>query len=421
MRKILKKQFACLVCFAVVISGCADSNSTFEVDEENNVDIIEIPTSETINLTEDESTYNDKLNDFAFSFLNQMTSDLFISSSKDGNVVVSPLSASLALTLIANATDEETTQSIANALGMEDLSSVNSTVNKLMRYLSSEASGAELNIANSVWHHNIFEPSDSWKQFMASTLYSSVTALDFDNPSSIGVINQWCSDNTKGMIKDFLSNLDSSIPVVMLNAMYFAGAWTYTFDKNYTDYSTFYGTVNDSEIQMMHAELKLNYYKNAYLEAVIIPFKGCTKLVMLLPSSNNTVEGISGKLNKSTWKEIQSSSNIVNVTLSMPKFKIETEFNISGVLSSLGVPCNGLLTKMGVEKQFPLGVMQKTSSQFDEDGASVAAVTGGIFGSTGNESTQFENVELTFNRPFVFIVQNDNTDTILMAGVINNL
>lgn len=151
-----------------------------------------------------------------------------------------------------------------------------------------------------------------------------------------------------------------------------------------------------------------------------IPFRGKNKMTLLLPNEEMTATDVAKQLNMQDFNRCLSSSEYVLATLSMPKFKCETEIDITDILTLLGLPDSMPLTKMGVNSYINPIVKQKNVTQIDEEGAVVANVTG-VSGDSSTYLLITEKISISFDRPFVFFIHNYKTGTILISGIINNL
>ena len=123
--------------------------------------------------------------------------------SNDGSdiVFISPMSASLALSMTANGASETTQQEMLSALGFDcSIKEVNEYNRSVMDLFASEPDGVELNAANSIWVSDAFPLKGRFCRKVRKNYDAMVTNLDFADPASVSVINRWCADNTAGRI-----------------------------------------------------------------------------------------------------------------------------------------------------------------------------------------------------------------------------
>lgn len=389
-------------------------------------------------LDKKEISTNNELNDFGLTFFAKACGnpELFTNADgiSDGNITVSPLSASMALAILANSGDKNVEKAILGMLGESDIETLNSTCNKLMRYLSNQSKDVEIKLANSVWYHNTLSPDEGWKNGLASNLFSLVSPLDFYDNQSVDIINRWCSANTNGMIQKFLENIDDQAKCIFLNALYFAAEWSSPFNTANTYKSDFNGKDHDENADMMYSQTELQYKESDGFRATKLSFTGYqNEMILILPDEGVDVNEVAKKIDNATLAERyvelpyvddngQSYEIKYRVELHLPKFNVSLTGDITKIIESCGLPESAKLDKMGLNETGNIKIRQKTATMIDEEGAKAAAVTGEVLiGAPTPSPTIIKDVTMNFNRPFIYIIRNNHTGSILMAGVINNL
>lgn len=383
----------------------------------------EIPVSNEIDLTIDEDRVNQGLNSFAFDFLNEVA--LSGDGRDDGaNLCVSPLSASFALAMLANSADDKISGQISGILGTEALSTLNSTTNKLLRYMPSRRSGARLELVNSAWYHDDYVVSETYEDNMERTFYAEVNGRDFDDPATLDFINGWCNEKSHGMIPSILENLSARQIFILANALYFSGKWNKPFEVSDTRDMEFTGTVSKSIVKMMHSERNASYMENDLADAAVMYFDGNTRFVALLPKDGRTAEDLAESMKHSDFRSLIAKPD-VGIILDMPRFRMSNSCErLYDIFVEMGLSDVMTLDKMGLSNVSPeaMFAIQKTAIQLDEKGAELAAVT--VIGGDTMAPPPIDEPEvkhLIFDRPFLFFVENTVTGTILMAGLVNNL
>lgn len=427
----MKTKSLLFALMALSLSACSSDGDSPAVD--NNQPSVDPTTklelTKTISLTPAEETTNHSLNQFSFNFLNKAASSTDAFENNDGNISVSPLSASICLSTLANSGDKTLENAIAELLGEKDLANLNTTCNKLMRFLPSTANGAILTLANSAWYNNIYSPADKWVENLSTTFGTYVKGIEFEK-KNVSLVNSWCSQNTNGRIPEIIDQLHSDGVVHLINALYFQGKWMIDFDPALTDSQSFDGTEGTTKVKMMHSNLPLAYSRNADFESVAVPFCGNTRIVLVMPAENKSASDLARTMTLADWDKALAEAEKAKVDLSLPKFKVESSADISNILHELGLPVTFNLDKMGVKDQSgrivngTAIVRQKTSAGIDEKGAEAAAITDAeiIVTSSGNSNQEeMKEVVLAFDRPFLYFIENTKTGTILLAGVVNNL
>lgn len=393
----------------------------------DNVDIIEIPAIKDVNFSEIEANSNDGINKFSVQFINSAANfeSTFKneSSNSNGNVIVSPLSAAIAITMAANTFDAETELSIAKMLNEENINNSNSVVKKLMGFLPSSTKDLNLKLANSVAYNEKCTPKAEWVNFMARNLYSSVYPLNFDDVKSVDIINQWCSSNTNGMIKKFISQINDSTHVMLLNAMYLSGKWDSPFDESLSQADIFHSRdFGETKVAMMNTKAYYRYYECPEYQKIFIPFADdSTQFEIILPSADTSATEFAKTL---TYGDIYYKIDHMersSVKLSIPRFSAETFGNITQILQSMGLRKHINLSNLGIDVDAEIDVVQKSMIEINERGAEVASTTIASDLDLAPMLPQSKEYSMTVNRPFLFFFINTTTRTILSSGIVNNL
>ncbi len=418
----MKLKLTLIIAFALILAGCSSESGGGKWDDPNPIQ----PTAD-LTLTGAEVDANEGLNKFGIEFFNAMALNydvVFGDMAQDNkdNYSVSPLSASLALAMLANSGDDALTAGALKVLNTTDLQSLNGSCNKIMRYLVGRDN---LELANSIWYSSIrCNVLDSYVRNMNSTFYAEINGVDFTDSSVPGKMNAWIRNKTHGYIDNMIESTDERNIIYLINALYFKAKWKDSFKKDRTVKKTFYGTESDSEIDMMRSNGMYEYVKQDRLSAVIKNFEGDAAMAFVLPADGTDIKTLSANLSFDEWKAGIDNARTRNVDLSLPKFNIDTDAGLSELLGAMGLPSAFKnLDKMGavniVNGIASLETRQKTMTTVDEEGVTAAAVT--VIGGLEEALPAEDKVEYTLDRPFLYFIYNRTSGTILMAGRICNL
>lgn len=368
-----------------------------------------------IELTQSEQTAMNSIDEFSHKFMCEMAM-----AKGDEAYSCSPVSAAIYLSMMANAAGGDTRTQLLNALEVTDLETLNSLNAKLMKYLPCEGYGSSLSINNAFWVADRFTVNDIFRNAIVENYQGNVEYVDFSNSATVPAINRWVSDKTNGLIPCFLSGgWESYIDkdMVSANTVYFRGKWNQQFDKANTKEETFHGVNGDVKVSMMHQVIESGYAKNDIAQLVVKDFKdGFNYVEFYLPAEGEDIKAFTAKLTPAEQNKLRKAAKTYDVTLALPSFKAENEERFNNVLAKLGVnTANFDFSGMGLQPA-PLGTLQITSIKMDEEGAEMAAVTGGWTSSDLPE--EYPSVTVTFNRPYLYIVRNHKTNAILMAGTV---
>jgi serine protease inhibitor len=360
-------------------------------------------------------------NRFGFSLFKEV-----VGREGDANVFVSPLSVAMALAMTYNGAAGTTAEAMKGTLelGALDASEVSEAYRRLITQLSGLDDKVRFDIANSIWYRSGFELKKEFLDLDRQAFGADVTGLDFDSADAADRINAWVSEKTNAKIAKIVNPpIGKDLVMLLLNAMYFKGTWTYEFDKNLTRDDTF--TLPDGSkrpCKMMVKERDFEYLENEELQAIDLPYGGGTfRMTVLLPRAGGDVNALIASLSGAKVTELLGKLAGNEVALELPKFRMEYERTLNDVLAALGMgiafdPGKADFSGM-YEGPEPLSISEvkhKTFVQVDEEGTEAAAVT-----SVGVRATAYRPpLRMRVDRPFVFFVRDSHSQGILFMGKV---
>lgn len=348
------------------------------------------------------------------------------SDDKTGNYTLSPVSVSVFLSALSQCVDGEAREDLCRMLGL-DAAGAAELNNKLLRYLSTDEENMQLSIANSVWHMPSMPVTEEFARQMALQFGAPVNAIDLYAPESKDVLNGWCADKTHGMIDNIFSEAPQ-MDFVLANALYFSSAWMETFDQKNTTAWTFNGRDGRSEVDMMHnPSLNAPYAEKDGVEYTSMSFGYGFVMDFIVPAADTDMDAFGKTLDASVLSGLMGECRGVELDFRLPRFKDNHQADILDVLTALGYPKYDLPTEeMTGSTGYPLyydrsKVIHATALNVNEKGAELAAVTIGTWMSSPGEVPEYERVEMTIDRPFYYIIRNENCNAVLMIGRVCNL
>lgn len=378
------------------------------------------------NSTNAQFTANEKklaLNDNAFGI--EFFKQIYGSIPKDSNIMVSPLSVSLALGMTYNGSNGSTKTAMQQALmltGMSD-NDINTSYKGLIDKLTSLDTNVKFSIANSIWYRNTFNVQQSFISTDKTYFYADVTAMDFNQSNASQIINDWVAEKTNNKIKSIINEIDPTTVMFLIDAIYFKGAWKYTFDSKYTALTTFNINSNSTkQVQMMKQRGKYKTYNDGTLYALELPYgKEQFSMILILPCNNNTINDIIPNLSADEWNNIVSNlkqSDTINVEI--PKFKFDFSQTLNQVLAQMGMGIaftdNADFTRINPNGNLQISkVTHKTYIDVNEKGTEAAAVTVVEIVNTSAPITDF-----IANQPFLFAIKEVQTNAIIFIGRVSN-
>jgi serine protease inhibitor len=199
-----------------------------------------------IELTTKQKQIVESGNEFSLNLLREYASE-------DGNFMISPLSVDYALAMTANGARNNTLTQMLAVLDFAgyEMSDFNSYFKFIMEELQELDPLVQLSIANSIWYHNEFNVLQDFLDVNVEYYNAEVQALDFANPESVNIINNWVADKTNDKITKIITSIPASAVMYLINAVYFYGEWKYEFDPDDTEQRSFYLSENNTvEVSM---------------------------------------------------------------------------------------------------------------------------------------------------------------------------
>ncbi len=370
-------------------------------------------------------TFADQTSNFAFAFWKQHNT--IEDNSK--NHFVSPLSLHVALGMLLNGADTKTKEEIQKVLGVSsNITEANKIYKDLIENLPNADPKVVNTIANSVWHDKAFTVEQAYLNDLQNYFKAKVSAEDFANPTTVNKINQWASDNTNAKIQKVLEKIEPSHVMFLLNALYFKGDWKIPFDpKNTRDEQFLNLNGRKKNVKMMSMTDNVKYASRKGYHAIELPYgSGNYTMTIMMPQqsvSSLSPDAIIDNLTLNEWKELNKAMTEQKIIIGLPKFTIEYEAKLNNVLQKMGMT-TAFSNQADLSKISPPAgkvkvgfVKQNTYVSVDEKGTEAAAVT-----TIGIELTSVQiRPEFICNRPFVFVISEKQSNTILFAGKVVNL
>jgi serpin B len=363
-------------------------------------------------------------NGFAFNLLKQLAAE-----QPGSNIFISPYSAATALQMVCSGAEGTTRTEIQQMLGTIDLSpralyEANKAIDNI---INNKNTNYVLTAANAIWYLSGFPIEPSFIKGNEDYFGAKVAGLDFGEPSAAGVINAWASEATQGLINQIVkSPMDPALRVLLANAVYFHGTWEYQFNTNYTTNRPFYLPSGDTEsIPMMQQSTNFNYYQTNGYQAVELPYQG-TNLAMyvFVPDSTSSLEELLGATSGPWWQQtVDDNFSMQPGTITLPKFNLNYKVGLVEPLQALGMVTafTDFADFSGISRDGGLkisDVTQQAIVEVNEEGTVATAVTTiSVIATVVAVNPPFEMI---VNRPFLFVIQDQQAGTILFMGAVFN-
>jgi len=382
-----------------------------------------LPDAKPIKLTEEQKLMRDENNEFAWRLFQTVQRE----QGDDKSTVLSPISVTYMLGMLNAGAVGTTRDEITSALGFgDDYEAVNEFCKKMIEGAPDVDPAATVKIANciDVNSHIGLSLLKQYVNDMKSYYHAQIESLDFTKSSTLSKINNWCSNNTQGMIPSILDQVDPDAAMYLLNAIYFNAEWTEKFDVNDTRNSSF--TKQDGSVvnlPLMHRKAVAMGCESEMGSMLCIPFgSGGYSMYVMLPAEGKTIADL---VNEMSQQELSQHLDAMGMTphevdILMPRFEIMSEIDLNSILQSLGIkqafsPQTANFSNMSSTSMYVSSMKQKAKIEVNEDGARGSAVTmSTLYTNTG--LVQYEKATFHATRPFLYFILEESTRSIFFIG-----
>lgn len=407
-------RWAAFVVVAGIVSACSD------VTQPTPTTLTRLPRD----LTADERQVLQAGNQFSLALFRQLAK-----AQPGKNVFVSPLSASMALGMTMNGAHGATLDAMRTTLGVgtADLQQINAGYKGLIGLLRGLDPSTTFQLANAIWYRREFPVRQTFLDVVKAAFNAEVRGLDFNDPNSVSVINDWVRSNTQGKIPSILDSIGPGDQMYLMNAIYFKASWRTRFDPALTRPGPFQTSGGSTQtVNMMHRApmpgVLNRVFSFPHLYTAELGYgNDAFAMTILLPERGANVDSVAAALTTDKWNEIVgmldgSLGTVLGVTL--PKFSLSYERELNDDLEALGMgiafgpaadfsalsPASVLISE----------VKQKTFVDVNESGTEAAVVTNVTLAASTPPS-------LDVDRPFIFVIRERYSGTILFIGKMNNI
>jgi serpin B len=351
--------------------------------------------------------------------------------SQQGNLFFSPESISTAFAMAYAGARGETASSMATVLHFTlPPGRLHPAMGALLAAMNAKHEGYELHVADALWAEQDTTFLDSYLKLTQSNYGAGFHKVNFKaSPETVrGTINQWVEQQTNNKIQNLIQPgvLTASTKLVLTNAIYFKGDWVAQFDKASTEDADFHlDTARTLKAPLMHRMGSYHYYDGGTFQALELPYKGNgLSMVVLLPNDTAGLPTLEKSLTAAAlnqWiAELQFAPKVI---LTLPRFTMTQQFELSGALSKLGMPqaFSGSADFSGMtgKPDFTISAaIHKAFVDVNETGTEAAAATAVVMTATAMRANVPEPPPIVFraDHPFVFLIRDTNTGGILFMG-----
>jgi len=347
---------------------------------------------------------------------------------REGNVFFSPFSISTALAMTSAGARGKTLEQMTATLHLPGQEQLHPALGKLLKQINEpDRKGCQLSIANALWGQAGYPFQKGVVTLLTDTYGGAWQETDFarDPDGARKKINAWVEKQTQDRIKDLFpeGSLRPDARLVLANAVSFKGTWASPFKEKHTEDGDFFASAKDRvTVPLMKQTRAVEYLEADDLQIVELPYlDGALSMVLLLPRKADGLPALEKALtadNLATWLGKMRKERKVAVTL--PRFQLSAEYDLKQTLIDLGMPL-----AFSPEADFgnfnggkdPLGlsaVFHKAVIEVNEKGTEASAGTGVSI------TERSEPIEFKADHPFVFLVRDRRSDSLLFLGRVSN-
>lgn len=366
-------------------------------------------------LTGDEQRVAGAANQFAFSLFTRLAA-----AQPNDNVFVSPLSVSFSLGMALNGAGGTTFDQMRATLGFgaAELQQINDGYRGLLALQGGLDPSTTFDIANSVWYRQNFTFHQAFITRVQQVFDAQVTASPFDE-STKHAVNAWVNQQTNGRIPTILDAIAPDNVMFLINAIYFKGSWREQFDPARTTGQPFQAKGGVQTVPTMARPEKTGTIRYGGSPGVTVGElsygNGAFVMTLLMPTDPNGIDALVASLDTTRFSALVAGMREADYRVELPKFTMSYERTLNDDLAALGMvdpfsDVNASFPGMTPAQVYISFVKHKTFVDVNEEGTEAAAVT-----NTGVSVTSMPPC-LCVNRPFVFVIRERFSGTILFMG-----
>lgn len=351
---------------------------------------------------------------------NNFTFDLMTEIEKEfpqENYFISSFSVKTALSMVMNGAVGSSQEGFIQTLGLEGVSpgAINESYKSLSSYIYGLDPSITLNVANSNWYSDEYVINNDFANILLEYYEAEVFGRDFAHSATLNALNGWVETETNGKIKDILDAINPEDVMFLINAIYFKANWTTQFDPSATKDLPFHLSSGQAvDVPTMVGEVKhWSSYDNTLKAQVIeIPYGNENyAFTIIMPDDVSDINDLVSSIEVGHLNNVLADSTTLVRDLYLPKFRLDFKTDLLVPLVNMGMPLRGLDNLF--EERLPLAISKVIHQSFlevNEEGSEAAAAT-----VIGVELTSLP-ASTYVNQPFVFLIRERNSGTILFSG-----
>jgi len=289
--------------------------------------------------------------------------------------------------------------------------------------------GYELTVANALWGQKGYGFLEDFLELIETNYGGQLNEIDFAGAAETAreTINTWVEKKTNDKIQNLIGKgvLDSMTRLVLTNAIYFKGNWAKQFKEDKTKDAPF--TLADGskvDVPMMNQTTEFGYMETESFQGLELPYVDDElSMIILLPKELDGIYELEKTITLEDLSQWLAKLFKRKVVVSIPKFKMTSQFGLASVLKSMGMKdafsqgadFSGI---NGKKDLFISAVIHKAYVDVNEEGTEAAAATGVTMKLTSIGPSQIPVFQA--DHPFLFFIRDNNSGSILFIGRVMN-
>lgn len=341
------------------------------------------------------------------------------------NVACSPLNLYMALAMLAETTEGESRRQILELLHASDIETLRTQAKQVWEgHYNNDGLSTSI-LANSLWLKNDYPYNKETAQLLADEYYASVFHANLGSEEANQALRDWLNEQTGGLLKEQAAalKLDARTDMALASTIYYQVQWQNDFSEKKNTKATFHAPSGDREETFMNQELSYGpYYWSDRFSAVYLPLEDNGRMWLILPDEGVAPEEITDEVAAFLSDPDTRESKSIIVNLSVPKFDISSDLELSDTIRALGVtdifqPGTADFSPIFPDDDGFIDLIKHTARvAIDEKGVTAAAYT--VIGRCGAGMPLGEEIDFVLDRPFLFYVESQD-GLPLFTGIVN--
>lgn len=324
------------------------------------------------------------------------------------NIVFSPMSLEIALSMAADGADGDTLSEILTAM---QCASTDEILADISSYVHS---------ANAAFTSEKMEVRQDYIERLNDAYGAEWFAID---ENVLENANDWAHQNTNGLIDPLLTQeLDADTGLILINAVAMDADWQSPFYESEVEKDVFHAASGDIEVDMMHRDAYMDYIERDGVQIVRLPYANSELAMYVMLPQEGGMQALLDALCEQGSDYFAAEMGRRKVMLGLPKLDVSDENSLNAALNALGIEkAFGMEADFSGISETPLyisDIFQKARISIDEAGTQAAATTVVVMPMMAVAPSDDEPAEMLVNRPFAFAIVDEACGSVCFAGVI---